>query len=202
MDLRRSRDALEGDWFSGHGVSRTDIQYRPADRMGDRPPGRGWIPVQLVDLYCSPRPLWDTPSVSRAVLSARKGELNPRDSSRDTSYAWRQLAGRRRGLFPTAAVMGDGKGFASIVTRLQSTCGDDLLSPVGIRSGSAAFVVAPPEPIRTYVGLKKTRNRLARLLQGHSFSRAVDLVRKLNASSLPRFRVYDLADHVSLTHGV
>ena len=60
----------------------------------------------------------------------------------------------------------------------------------------------PLNRFRTYVGLKKTRIRLARLLQGHTFSRAVDLVRKLNASSLPRIRVYDLADHVSLTHGV
>jgi polysaccharide deacetylase family protein (PEP-CTERM system associated) len=60
----------------------------------------------------------------------------------------------------------------------------------------------PLNRVRTDVGLKKTRNRLARLLKGHTFRRAVDLVRKLNASSLPRFRVYDLADHVSLTHGV
>jgi polysaccharide deacetylase family protein (PEP-CTERM system associated) len=55
----------------------------------------------------------------------------------------------------------------------------------------------PLNRFRTYVGLTKTRNRLARLLHRHKFSRAMDLVPKLMASPLPRFRVYDSADQAS-----
>jgi polysaccharide deacetylase family protein (PEP-CTERM system associated) len=55
----------------------------------------------------------------------------------------------------------------------------------------------PLNRFRTYVGLKKTRNRLARLLCRHTFSRAMDLVPKLNACPLPSFRVYDSPDHAS-----
>jgi polysaccharide deacetylase family protein (PEP-CTERM system associated) len=55
----------------------------------------------------------------------------------------------------------------------------------------------PLNRFRTYVGLKKTRNRLAQLLHRYTFSRAMDLVPMLNASPLPSFRVYDSADQTS-----
>ena len=56
----------------------------------------------------------------------------------------------------------------------------------------------PLNRFRTYVGLNRSRDRLDRLLRGHAFSRAIDLVPKLNASPLSRFRVYELADHFSV----
>jgi len=44
---------------------------------------------------------------------------------------------------------------------------------------------------RTYVGIRRTRDRLSRLLGGYSFVRAVDLARQLHDSreQLPRFRL-------------
>jgi polysaccharide deacetylase family protein (PEP-CTERM system associated) len=56
----------------------------------------------------------------------------------------------------------------------------------------------PLNRFRTYVGLKKTRDRLAQLLRRHAFSRAIDLVPKLKASTLASFRVCDSPDHVSI----
>jgi len=43
---------------------------------------------------------------------------------------------------------------------------------------------------RTYVGIRRTRGRFARLLTGYSFMRAIDLARQLdeNRERLTRFR--------------
>ncbi len=59
----------------------------------------------------------------------------------------------------------------------------------------------PLNRFRTYVGVKKTRDRLAQLLRRHAFSRAMDLVPTLSAGPLPSFRVCDSAEHVSASRG-
>jgi polysaccharide deacetylase family protein (PEP-CTERM system associated) len=55
----------------------------------------------------------------------------------------------------------------------------------------------PLNRFRTYVGLNKTRGRLARLLGRHTFQRAKDLLPRLCAADLPRFRVCESLDDAS-----
>jgi polysaccharide deacetylase family protein (PEP-CTERM system associated) len=67
-------------------------------------------------------------------------------------------------------------------------------------AGQPQLPLRPLNRFRNYVGLNKSGNRLAQLLGGHTFRRAMDLVPKHNAHPLPSFRVYDSAEHVSASH--
>ena len=155
MDLQRSRDALEqvtGSAVVGYRAPTFSI-VRQTSWAIDVLSEAGFLYDSSI--YPVRHDRYGIHQAPRADSCAGKGELNPRDSAGNASYAGRQLARRRRGLFPTAAAVGDGKGLTPIDTRLQSPCGDDLLSPMGIRSGPAAVAVAPPEPIPHLCGFEE-----------------------------------------------
>ena len=82
---------------------------------------------------------------------------------------------------------------ALLRSRRNPNCGATMLyfHPWEFDPGQPRLPLRGLNRFRTYVGIRRTRDRLSKLLAGFSFVRAVDLARHLHASReyLPRFRL-------------
>ena len=110
-DVRRSKDALEQ--AGGTAVRRipgADVQPRAQDRLGPGHPRGARLPVRLVDLPGAPRSLRHPGGAPGPVLAQGARRRDPGDPAGDGPCRRGQRPGRRRGLFPPAALADDEGG--------------------------------------------------------------------------------------------